>query len=460
MTIVTRFAPSPTGMVHIGTARTGLFNMYLTKRLGGKCLLRIEDTDRERSTQEAVDGLLEGLTWLGFEWDGEPIFQFPRAERHAEIARELVARGQAYYCYMTPEEILAEREAAEADGKMWHYDRRWRDSSKTPPQGVKPVIRIKAPVGPGALTLHDEVQGDVTVKYEQLDDMIMLRADGTPTYMLAVVVDDYDMGVTHVVRGDDHLNNMFRQHLIYKGMDWNFPLHAHIPLIHGTDGKKLSKRKGSAAISEYQEMGYLPEAMRNYLLRLGWSHGDEELINDEQAAQWFDLEHIGRSPSQLDFDKLNFINHHYIKLKENNELIDLVKPFIEKEYGEISDAQESIILKAMNGLKERSQNLVELAKNARFYLGVVMDDGAKDKLNQPHAADVLSAAQEVARGLNDWEGKAFIDAVLAKTGFKMGQVGPVLRAALTGTMQSPDMTEVITALGPDEVKARLLAVSK
>jgi glutamyl-tRNA synthetase len=459
MSVVVRFAPSPTGMVHIGTARTGLFNMYFAKHHGGKCLLRIEDTDRERSTQEAVDGLLHGLAWLGFEWDGEPIFQFPRAQRHAEIARELVARGEAYYCYMTPEEIQAERATAEADGKMWHYDRRWRDSTETPPAGVKPVIRIKAPVGDGALTLNDAVQGDVTVKYEQLDDMILLRADGTPTYMLAVVVDDHDMEVTHVIRGDDHLNNMFRQHLIYKGMGWNFPIHAHIPLIHGPDGKKLSKRKGSAAINEYQEMGYLPEAMRNYLLRLGWSHGNDEIISDAQAAEWFDVDHIGVSPAQLDFAKLNFINHHYIKLKSNNELINLIKPKIEEKYGSLTDIHIERIIKGLNGLKERSQTLVELAQNAEFYIQVTLDDGAKEKLKQEHAAKVLADSVQVIPTLMNWEGKAFIDAVLAKTGLKMGQVGPVLRAALTGTMQSPDMTEVITALGPEEVKARLLAVS-
>ena len=458
MSTVVRFAPSPTGMVHIGTARTGLFNMYFAKHHGGKCLLRIEDTDRDRSTQEAVDGLLTGLAWLGFEYDGEPIFQFPRAPRHAEVARELVARGGAYYCYMTPEEIQAERQAAEAEGKVWQYDRRWRDSNATPPEGVKPVIRIKAPMGDGALTLKDEVQGEVTVKYEQLDDMILLRADETPTYMLAVVVDDHDMGVTHIIRGDDHLNNYFRQSVIYTNMGWDLPVHAHIPLIHGTDGKKLSKRKGSAAIHEYEEMGYLPEAMRNYLLRLGWSHGDDELISDAQAIEWFDVDHIGKSPSQLDFAKLNFINHHYIKLKENSELYSLAKPFIEKEHGTVTAEHEQRIMKAINGLKERSQNLVEFAQNSRFYIKVELDETAKEKLNQEHAPIVLKTALETASNLSNWEGKAFIDDVLAKTGFKMGQVGPVLRAALTGTMQSPDMTEVITALGPDEVKTRLQAV--
>lgn len=458
MSVVVRFAPSPTGYLHIGGARTALFNYYFAKHHNGKFLLRIEDTDRDRSTPEAVEAIFKGLEWLGVKHDGDVQFQFARKDRHAEIAHELVKRGSAYYCYMTAEEIDAERAKAEANGQMWHYDRRWRDSTATPPEGVEPTIRIKAPVGDGALTLHDEAQGDVTVKYEQLDDFILLRSDGTPTYMLAVVVDDFDMGVTHVMRGDDHLNNMFRQYVIYQGMGWKFPVHAHVPLIHGEDGKKLSKRKNAAAVEDYRDMGYIAEGMRNYLLRLGWSHGDDEIISDAQAIEWFDMDGLGQSPSQLDFAKLKHVNHHYIKLRNNKELFDLAKPFFEQEMGAINAVVEARILNGMTGLKERSQTLVELAKNARFYQSVTIDDGAKEKLNQPHTNDVLSAALEVARGLNDWNGKAFIDAVLAKTGFKMGQVGPVLRAALTGTMQSPDMTEVITALGPDEVQARLKAV--
>jgi glutamyl-tRNA synthetase len=402
--------------------------------------------------------LLSGLAWLGFEWDGDPIFQFPRAARHGEIAREMVAKGTAYYCYLTPEEIAAERAAAEAIGKTWHYDRRWRDSTKTPPAGVKPVIRIKAPIGDGALTLKDEVQGDVTVKYEQLDDFILLRSDGTPTYMLAVVVDDHDMGVTHVIRGDDHLNNYFRQYLIYMGMGWTAPVHAHVPLIHGPDGKKLSKRNGSAAINDYMELGYLPEAMRNYLLRLGWSHGDDEIISDAQAAQWFDLDHIGQSPSQLDFAKLGFVNHHYIKLRDNNELFGLIQPKLEQKFGPLSDAQKQRILAAMPALKERSQTLLEMASTAEIYIQRKdLDDAAKEKLAQPHAPDVLKAAHEILGTTAILDGKVFLDAVLAKTGLKMGQVGPVLRVALTGTMQSPDMTQLLTVLGRDEVLRRLTA---
>lgn len=458
MTIV-RFAPSPTGELHIGGARTALFNYYFTKSQKGKLLLRIEDTDRERSTPKAVDAIFNGLKWLGVEHDGEPLFQSERADRHAEIATELVKRGAAYYCYMTAEEMDTERAQAEAKGQIWHYDRRWRDrDASEAPAGVKPAIRIKSPIGEGAMTLNDAAQGDVTVNHEQLDDFILLRSDGTPTYMLAVVVDDHDMGVTHVIRGDDHLNNMFRQYVIYQGMGWDFPVHAHIPLIHGEDGKKLSKRKGAAAVEEYRDMGYLPEAMRNYLLRLGWSHGDDEIISDAQAIEWFNLDHIGQSPSQLDFAKLNHVNHHYIKLKDNNELYNIAKPYFEDELGKLDNPTEQRIINGMNGLKDRSQTLVELAKNARFYQSVTMDDGAKSKLDQAHAPEVLSTALEIAKSLDDGNGKNFIDALLEKTGMKMGQIGPVLRAALTGTMQSPDLTEVITALGQDEVIARLQSV--
>lgn len=457
MTVTVRIAPSPTGYMHIGTARTALFNYYFAKRHKGKFLLRIEDTDQARATPGAVEALIKGMQWLGLNWDGEPVFQSARAPRHAEIAHELVKKGAAYYCYMTAEEIEAERTKAESNGTMWHYDRRWRDSTTTPPTGVKPAIRIKAPITTGTLTLNDVAQGDVTIDHKQLDDFILLRSDGTPTYMLAVVVDDHDMGITHVVRGDDHLNNMFRQYQIYQGMGWDFPVHAHVPLIHGVDGKKLSKRRGAASIEEFRDMGYLPEALRNYLLRLGWSHGDAEIFSDAQATEWFDLEHIGQSPSCLDFDKLNAVNHHYLKLRDNKELIELIQPLLEKEFGTISTDKLDRIAKGLNGLKDRSKTLVELAKNAAIYLHdgkVTMDDTAKEKLAQPHAKDVLTAAMSLTTD----DGKAFIQGVLDKTGFKMGQVGPVLRAALTGTMQSPELAEVITALGPEEVQKRLRAV--
>lgn len=455
MSVVVRIAPSPTGFMHIGTARTALFNYYFAKRHKGKFLLRIEDTDQQRATQGAVEAIINGMLWLGVKWDGEAVYQMARSDRHKEIAEELVKRGAAYYCYMSTEEIAAERAAAESQGKMWHYDRRWRDGG-TAPAGVKPSIRLKAPIHEGALTLHDVAQGDVTIDHKQLDDFILLRSDGTPTYMLAVVVDDHDMGITHVVRGDDHLNNMFRQYLIYQGMGWEFPIHAHVPLIHGQDGKKLSKRKGAASIEEYRDMGYLPEALRNYLLRLGWSHGDAEIISDAQAAEWFDLEHIGQSPAMLDIDKLNAVNHHYIKLRDTNDLIQMIQPLLQEKYGALTPIHKERITRGITGLKERSKTLIELAKQAEIYLydgAVPMDDTAKEKLAQPHAKDVLEAALHVTAA----DGKSFIDAVLARTGFKMGQVGPVLRAALTGTMQSPEMSEVITALGGEEVLRRLKA---
>jgi glutamyl-tRNA synthetase len=460
MPVIVRIAPSPTGYMHIGTARTALFNFYFAKRHGGQFLLRIEDTDRERSTDGAVEAIINGMRWLGLEWDGKPIFQFARADRHAEIAHELVKKGAAYYCYMTQEEMSDARQKAENEGHMWHYDRRWRDSTATatPPAGVKPSIRIKAPIVEGTLTLNDVAQGDIRIDHKQLDDFILLRSDGTPTYMLAVVVDDHDMGITHVVRGDDHLNNMFRQYLIYQSMGWNFPIHAHIPLIHGSDGKKLSKRRGAASIEEFRDMGYLPEALRNYLLRLGWGHGDDEIISDAQATEWFSLEHIGQSPAMLDFDKLAATNHHYIKLKENNELLDLAKPFIEKKYGTLSQDDYDRIGRGFNGLKERSKTLIEIANNCSIYLDqapITQDETAKEKLAQPHAHNVIDASLSLLSNEDLLNGKEFIQNILDKTGLKMGQVAPVLRAALTGTMQSPELAEVLSALGTTIIRKRL-----
>jgi glutamyl-tRNA synthetase len=318
MNVVTRFPPSPTGMMHIGSARTALFNWLYAKRHGGKMLFRIEDTDRARHSEEAVVSLINAMKWLELDWQGEIVSQFERRERHAQVARELLAKGEAYHCYCSPEELEAMRVKAKAEGRPTFYDRRWRDSTESPPPGIKPVIRIKAPLD-GASTVHDRVQGDVTVASEQLDDMIILRSDGTPTYMLAVVVDDHDMGVTHVIRGDDHLNNTFRQNIIYDAMGWQKPVYAHLPLILGPDGTKMSKRHGAASVEEYRDMGYLPEAMRNYLLRLGWGHGDEEIIPTERAIELFDLEGIGRSPARFDFAKLESVNAHYMACRRAGE---------------------------------------------------------------------------------------------------------------------------------------------
>ena len=313
MTVTVRFAPSPTGFLHIGGARTALFNWLFARHHGGNFRLRIEDTDRVRSTPEAVEAIIDGLEWLGLDWDGEIVYQFARAARHAEVARQLLAAGHAYYCCCTPAELEAMREQARAEKRSVRYDGTWRDRDPAErPPGVAPAIRLKAPQT-GATTIHDHVQGEVTVANDELDDLIILRGDGTPTYNLSVVVDDHDMGVTHVIRGDDHLNNAFRQTQIYRALDWPVPEFAHVPLIHGPDGAKLSKRHGALGVDAYREMGYLPEALRNYLLRLGWSHGDDEIISTEEAIRWFDLDAVGRAPARFDFAKLGNLNGHYIR---------------------------------------------------------------------------------------------------------------------------------------------------
>ncbi|MBX9726616.1 MAG: glutamate--tRNA ligase, partial [Rickettsiales bacterium] len=327
MTVITRFAPSPTGGLHVGSARTALFNYLFARHHGGTYKLRIEDTDKKRSTAEATKSLLDGLEWLGVMHDGEPIFQSTREARHREVAEELVKRGQAYYCYTTADELKAQREAAEAKGEQFKYDRKWRPdaagNTPQPPKEITPSVRIKAPLE-GEVIVKDVVQGDVRFGADVLDDFIILRSDGTPTYMHAVVVDDHYMGITHIIRGDDHLNNAGRQSVIYTAMGWDIPVFAHIPLIHGADGAKLSKRHGATSTTEYAAMGYLPEAMRNYLARLGWGHGDDEIFSDAQAIEWFTLEHIGASPARLDFAKLNHVNAHYLRERAASELAALM----------------------------------------------------------------------------------------------------------------------------------------
>src|SRR5690349_956381 len=333
MSVVVRFAPSPTGFLHIGGARTALFNWLFARHNGGTYKLRIEDTDRARSTPEAVAAILDGLSWLGLDWDGEVVYQSQRLDRHAEIARQLLAEGKAYRCYCTPEELEAMREKARAEGRPVRYDGTWRDRdpSEAPP-GVKPAIRLKAPQE-GETVIRDHVQGEVRVANAQLDDLIILRADGTPTYNLSVVVDDHDMGITHVIRGDDHLTNAFRQTQIYRALDWAVPEFAHVPLIHGPDGAKLSKRHGALGVDAYRDMGYLPEALRNYLLRLGWSHGDDEIIATRQAIEWFDLAAVGRAPARFDFAKLDNLNGHYIREAADERLVALVVPRLEQRLG-------------------------------------------------------------------------------------------------------------------------------
>ncbi len=457
MSVITRIPPSPTGMMHIGTARTALYNWLFAQHHKGQMQFRIEDTDRARYAPEFVESIKDGLTWLGLTWDGPVLSQFERRDRHAEVAHEMLKNGTAYYCYCSPEELEAMREKAKAEGSLAFYDRRWRDSTATPPAGIKPVIRVKAPIG-GASVVNDKVQGEVTVNNEQLDDFIILRSDGTPTYMLAVVVDDHDMGVTHVIRGDDHLNNTFRQNIIYDAMGWQVPVYAHLPLILGPDGAKLSKRHGATGVAEYANMGYLPEAMRNYLLRLGWSHGDDEIIPTDQAIEWFDLDHVHRSPARFDFAKLENVNAHYMKEADNKRLVDLVVPFIEKKGIKVDDLGRQRMLAGMDELKNRAKTLLQMADEGAFYCkSVPLDFDEKAKANLDPA--VLKILAEKFNQLENFTPESIESAckeVANDTqGGKLGKVAMPLRAALTGTTVSPSVFHAAVILGKDETLARL-----
>lgn len=461
MTVVTRFAPSPTGFLHIGGARTALFSWLYAQHCQGKMLLRIEDTDRQRSTQEAIDAILDGMNWLGLSNSDEIYYQFSRQDRHAEVAQQLLAEGKAYYCYASPEELDEMRAAQRAAGQTIRYDGRWRDRDPSEaPEGIKPVVRIKSEqLGETALT--DLVQGDVTVQNSQLDDFIILRSDGTPTYMLAVVVDDHDMGVTHIIRGDDHLTNTFRQLQIYKAMGWDIPEHAHIPLIHGPDGAKLSKRHGALGIDAYRDMGYLPEAILNYLMRLSWSHGDEEIISIEQAIEWFDIKDVGKSSARFDFSKLEALNAHYIRQADNERLAHLVTPHLEKTLeATLTEDQKELLLKALPGLKERAKTLVELAEAAKFYFvprPLSFTEKAEKLLNEDGLA-VLKGLLPHFDAISDWSEENISNAVKTfgqEADLKMGKVCQPLRAALTGTTVSPSIFEVVVLFGKDETLARL-----
>jgi glutamyl-tRNA synthetase len=463
--IVCRFAPSPTGFLHIGGARTALFNWLFARHHGGKFRLRIEDTDRARSTPEAMQAILDGLKWLELDWDDEVVYQFSRAARHAEVARGLLAAGKAYYCYCTPAELEEMRTKAKAEGRSKMYDGRWRDRDpKDAPPGVPPVIRLKAPQS-GETVIRDRVQGDVVISNEQLDDMVLLRADGTPVYMLSVVVDDYDMGVTHVIRGDDHLNNAARQMQLIQALGWPVPVYAHIPLIHGPDGAKLSKRHGALGVDAYRDMGYLPAAMRNYLLRLGWAHGDDEIISTEQAIAWFDLDAIGRSPSRFDFAKLGNLNGHYLRQAEDAALAREILPRVENQLGAaVSATGADRLLRAMPGLKPRAKTLVELAEIALFYVRprpLPLSADAAKLLDQP-ARERLAAMAPVLAAMADWQGSALEGALrdyAASTGAKLGQLAQPLRAALTGSANSPPIFEVMAVLGRDEALGRISDVA-
>jgi glutamyl-tRNA synthetase len=461
MSVVTRFAPSPTGFLHIGGARTALFNWLFARHHGGRFLLRIEDTDRERSTQAAVDAIFDGLSWLGLDWDEEPVMQFERAEHHADVARKLIETGHAYYCYCSPEELTQMREEQKAAGLPMRYDGRWRDRDPSEaPAGVKPVVRLKAP-REGETIIRDHVQGDVTFANAQLDDMILLRADGTPTYMLSVVVDDHDMGITHVIRGDDHLTNAARQTILYKAFGWDVPEFAHIPLIHGPDGAKLSKRHGALGAEAYRDMGILPAAMRNYLLRLGWGHGDEEIISTEQAIEWFDIDAVGKSPSRFDMVKLMNLNAHYLRATANAELVEMIAPLMEKRLGTpLGERATAQVLKGMDGLKPRAKDLNELADGALVYARqrpLSFDDKARAQV-EGDGRTLLAAAQTALSGLESWTHDVLegaVRAVAEAEGQKLGKVAQPLRAAITGSTVSPPLFEVMEILGRDESLARL-----
>ena len=458
--VVTRFAPSPTGFLHIGGARTALFNWLFARHHGGEFRLRIEDTDRARSTEPAIAAILDGMTWLNLNWDGEVVYQFSRAARHAEVAHQLLSMGHAYRCYATPEELTALREQQRAAKQSMRYDGRWRDRSDWP-NDTPYVIRLKAPRD-GAVTIDDKVQGAVTVNNVELDDFVLLRSDGTPTYMLAVVVDDHDMGVTHVIRGDDHLNNAFRQLALIRALDWPEPIYAHIPLIHGSDGAKLSKRHGALGVDAYRdEMGLLPEAVENYLLRLGWGHGDDEIISRDEATSWFELAGVGRSPSRFDIKKLENLNGHYLRAADDGRLAALITPRAAAALGrELTAGDQALLQRTMPELKKRANNLNDLAGNSLFYLRsrpIPMDEGAA-KLLASATLGLLDRARARFAAQDDWSAAALEQVardMAASEGAKLGQIAQPLRAAVTGSAQSPGLFEVLEVLGRQEVLGRI-----
>jgi glutamyl-tRNA synthetase len=465
-TVVTRFAPSPTGFLHIGGGRTALFNWLYARARGGKMLLRIEDTDRERSTEAAIAAILDGLSWLGLDWDGETVYQFSRSARHREVVEELLAAGRAYRCYASPDELKDMREKARSEGRSKLYDGRWRDRdlSEAPP-GVKPVIRLKAPLT-GETAIEDQVQGRVVWQNENLDDLVLLRSDGTPTYMLAVVVDDHDMAVTHVIRGDDHLTNAARQTQIYNALGWNVPVMAHIPLIHGPDGSKLSKRHGALGVDAYRAMGYLPAAMRNYLVRLGWAHGDQEIFSTQEMVAAFDLPQIGRSPARFDFAKLESLNGHYMRQTADADLLAEMERVLPHVAGgaelaaKLTPELREKLLAAMAGLKERAKTLVELIDGARFIVTgrpLALDDKATVLLTAEARALLGELSVDLA-ALEPWTAEATEQAVRAfaeRKGVKLGSVAQPIRAALTGRTTSPPIFDVLAVLGKAESLGRL-----
>src|SRR6202140_4535483 len=466
MAVVTRFAPSPTGFLHIGGARTALFNWLYARGRGGKMLLRIEDTDRERSTQAAIDAILDGLNWLGIGWDSEGVYQFARAQRHREGVGQLLATGNAYRCYASPDELKDMREAARREGRSKLYDGRWRDRDPSDaPPGVRPAIRLKAPLT-GETVIEDQVQGRVVWQNENLDDLVLLRGDGNPTYMLAVVVDDHDMGVTHIIRGDDHLINAARQKQIYDALSWHIPNMSHIPLIHGPDGSKLSKRHGALGVEAYRAMGYLPAALRNYLVRLGWSHGDQEIFSTEEMIAAFDLSGIGRSAARFDFAKLEKLNGHYIRHSDDQSLVSQFEAVLEhvpngpELKAKLNDTTRAQLLQAMPSLKERAKTLIELIDGSYF----IFADRPLEI--EPKAAALLTAGTRELIGrlrlaleaVTPWTPEtteAAMRAFAEANSLKLGAVAQPLRVALTGRATSPGIFDVLAVLGRQECLARL-----
>ncbi len=461
MTVVTRFAPSPTGFLHIGGARTALFNWLYARHCGGRFLLRIEDTDRKRSTPEAIDAILDGLNWLGLDRDGEDVYQSRHAGRHAELAEKLLAEGKAYHCYCTPEELKEMREAARAEGRTMLYDGRWRDRDPADaPADVPPVVRFKAPRD-GETIIDDSVQGTVRVANDQLDDMVLLRGDGSPTYMLSVVVDDHDMEISHAIRGDDHLTNAFRQTQLFRSLGWEPPVYGHIPLIHGADGAKLSKRHGALGVDAYRDMGYLPEAVLNYLLRLGWSHGDDEIIAIEQAVEWFDLGAIGRAPARFDFDRLDSLNAHYLRHADGERLIDLLAPILSDDPDcVVDDSVRRRMKQGMESLTQRAKTIQELAEKAKLYAllrPLKLNEKANRILDSEGRGNLVRLRAALGE-LEDWSEDPLEGAVrdLAESeGVKLGQIAQPLRASLSGTNVSPGIFEVAAILGREETLGRM-----
>jgi glutamyl-tRNA synthetase len=464
--VVTRFAPSPTGFLHIGGARTALFNWLYARGRGGKMLLRIEDTDRERSTKEAISAILDGLKWLGLDWDGEVIYQYSRAGRHQEVAEQLLASGKAYRCYATPDELAAMREKARAEGRTRLYDGMWRDRDPAEaPPGIKPTVRLRAPLT-GETLIEDQVQGRVVWQNENLDDLVLLRGDGNPTYMLAVVVDDHDMGVTHVIRGDDHLINAARQKQIYDALGWDVPSMSHIPLIHGPDGSKLSKRHGALGVDAYRAMGYLPAALRNYLVRLGWSHGDQEIFSAEEMIRAFDLPAIGRSAARFDFAKLESLNGHYIRHSDDQSLVTMFEGVLDYVPGgselkaKLNDTTRAQLLQAMPSLKERAKTLIELIDASYFIFAerpLAIEPKAAALLT-PENRELIRRLRAALEEVTDWTPtttEAAMRAFAEANNLKLGAVAQPLRVALTGRTTSPGIFDVLKVLGRQECLARL-----